>query len=499
MTQGFYTAISGISAGQQKIDVVSDNIANINTIAFKESLINFSDVFSRTLTMGSGPTKSLGGINPMQIGLGCKTASITKNFTAGPPQSTGIESDLYLDGDGFFCVKGPSNEILYTRAGNFTVDADGCLVNSAGYNVLGTDSSYSIEGPTTPIKIPSMLTMETKGNYKTGGDAFYLKDFVDMNALSFQKSESPAETDFIIKIKHGVDGDVLEVPVNIYDCENIQQICSACNKAIDAKLNEGVADPADWVRGGIKVQPTGAPSNPDGTLQIVIDKTFDNPTGATTDIKRLSSVELVSKSSDFWDETKLTKVAGIDSTPLDPNDGTITYTSKILDYVAELGPADNVTSACSRSSYKIMANGAIKAYYSNGDSLTVETNPDNKNVQLLYEKADGTKIRSKDITVNTNIIEPGNLQIQLAKVINPNGLTSQGNNVFKMGENAGEVLYTIASENGTKITSGSYEGSNVDLTKQFAELIVAQRGVEANSRTFTTISNVLQTLIQMGR
>ena len=117
----------------------------------------------------------------------------------------------------------------------------------------------------------------------------------------------------------------------------------------------------------------------------------------------------------------------------------------------------------------------------------------------MYEKADGTKIRSKDITVNTNIIEPGNLQIQLAKVINPNGLTSQGNNVFKMGENAGEVLYTIASENGTKITSGSYEGSNVDLTKQFAELIVAQRGVEANSRTFTTISNVLQTLIQMGR
>lgn len=502
MTQGFYTAISGIAAGQQKIDVVSDNIANINTIAFKESLINFSDVFSRTLTMGSGPTESLGGINPMQIGLGCKTASITKNFSAGAPQSTGLESDLYLDGEGFFCVKGPTNEVLLTRAGSFTVDADGCLVTSAGFNVLGTDSSYSIEGPSTPIKIPSTLSLETKGNNKTGGDAFYLKNLADLNALNFQQSEDTGETDFIIKVTYGTAGDTLEVPVNISACDSIQQICKACNDAIDAKLNEGIADPGAWTKGGIKVQPsmiTGTPPTPDGTLQVVIDKAFDNPAGATTDVKRILGVNFISRASDFWDEAKLTNVPGVDSDKTNPDAGTITYTSKILDYVAEVGPADNITTASERTSYKILANGALKAYYANGDSITVESNPNNRNIELLYEKADGTKIRSKDITVNTNVIEPGNLQIQLARVINPNGLVSVGNNSFEVGENAGEILYTIASENGTKITSGSYEGSNIDLTKQFAELIVAQRGVEANSRTFTTISNVLQTLIQMGR
>ena len=103
MSQGFYTSISGIQASQQKIDVISDNIANINTVGFKESMVNFSDVYSRTLTLGSAPTKAMGGTNPQQIGLGTKTSSISKNFTIGANQSTGVLSDLYLDGHERFC------------------------------------------------------------------------------------------------------------------------------------------------------------------------------------------------------------------------------------------------------------------------------------------------------------------------------------------------------------------------------------------------------------
>ncbi|MDD3420647.1 MAG: flagellar basal body rod C-terminal domain-containing protein, partial [Candidatus Gastranaerophilales bacterium] len=121
-------------------------------------------------------------------------------------------------------------------------------------------------------------------------------------------------------------------------------------------------------------------------------------------------------------------------------------------------------------------------------------------VMLKYTKADGVVIQSEDLTILANIIEPANLQLQLGSVINENGLIAVGNNNFKAGPNSGEVIYSVASNNGfASVTSGKLESSNVDLTKQFAELIVAQRSIEANSRTFTTISNVLQNLIQMGR
>jgi flagellar hook protein FlgE len=114
--------------------------------------------------------------------------------------------------------------------------------------------------------------------------------------------------------------------------------------------------------------------------------------------------------------------------------------------------------------------------------------------------ANGTEIQSNDITINANIIEAANLQLQLASVVNDKGLMAVGNNNFTPGPNAGEVMYSTASNNGfARIISGALESSNVDLTKQFAELIVAQRSIEANSRTFDTLSRVLQGLIQMGR
>jgi len=217
-------------------------------------------------------------------------------------------------------------------------------------------------------------------------------------------------------------------------------------------------------------------------------------------ISEISEINLVSRVSNFCDETKLAAVAGVDSNSSNPASGTITYTSKILDYEAEVSPSDNILNASKLVSYYISGDGAIEATYSNGDKLTAELIEDSKNIQLVYKMANGTKIESSDVIVNAKMIEAANLQLQLASVVNDKGLTAVGNNNFTPGPNAGDVMYSIASSNGfARVVSGALESSNVDLTKQFAELIVAQRSIEANSRTFDTVSRVLQTIIQMGR
>lgn len=492
MSQGFYTAMSGITSSQQKIDVISDNIANINTVGFKESMINFSDVFTKTITLGSAPTRSLGGTNPMQIGLGTKVANISKNYASGTPQSTGVISDLYLDGQGFFCVQGANGEVLMTRAGNFTVDSDGYLTTSNGNKIIGTSTSYSIDSSTTPIRIPPMLTLATQGNSRPVN---FLTNtpLAELNALKFEKSTSPTATDFIVEVTYS--GGVKQIPVNISSANNLQAIMTDVNNAIDIGL--GVPNGGSPTAHGISLQAT-VPT--DGTLSLTINKAFSSTSLGVTTITRISKVQLKSVSSNFGNETKLAAVAGTDSDISDPGNGTITYMSKILDYEATVGPPDNVLNASKLVSYYISGDGAIEATYSNGDKISVEINPANKQIQTIYKMANGTEIKYDDTTINASIIEPANLQLQLASVVNENGLIACGNNNFKPGPNAGEVMYSIASSNGfAKVTSGSLESSNVDLTKQFAELIVAQRSIEANSRTFDTVSRVLQGLIQMGR
>src|SRR5574344_1887661 len=145
MTQAFYTSISGMAAGQNKITVVADNVANMNTIGFKSSNVNFSDVYYRTSSTGQSPTGQMGGINPKQTGIGVQTASIARDFSAGTTLTTGLNTDLCINGSSFFTVASPTVEILYTRDGNFTVDANGNLVTSS----------------TTPIKIPTYINTVT--------------------------------------------------------------------------------------------------------------------------------------------------------------------------------------------------------------------------------------------------------------------------------------------------------------------------------------------------
>jgi flagellar hook protein FlgE len=131
MLRSLFTAISGLTAHQQMLDVTANNIANVNTTGFKGSSTQFEDTLSQTLSAGGAATATSGGTNPIQIGLGVKVAGTATNFTQGSSQATGVTSNLLINGDGFFMVN-KNGQQLYTRAGAFTLDAAGHLVTPDG-------------------------------------------------------------------------------------------------------------------------------------------------------------------------------------------------------------------------------------------------------------------------------------------------------------------------------------------------------------------------------
>ena len=157
MLRSMYAGVSGLRTHQQMMDVTGNNIANVSTSGFKSSATVFQDTLSQTLAGASAPTTAgtvppFGGTNPAQIGLGVRLAGISTNLAQGSSQLTGRATDLAVQGDGYFVIK-TGNENLYTRAGSFSMDAQGQLTTPAGGLVMSTENE--------PIAIPVDGTMES--------------------------------------------------------------------------------------------------------------------------------------------------------------------------------------------------------------------------------------------------------------------------------------------------------------------------------------------------
>ncbi|MBP7933862.1 MAG: flagellar hook-basal body complex protein [Phycisphaerae bacterium] len=146
LTSAMYTGLTGLNANQLRIDTIGNNVANVNTTAFKGSRANFENQFSLTLSGGSGPSETSGGTNPSQIGLGTMLGSIQKSFLAGSIETTGLPTDMAIEGAGFFIVRTPTGEQAYTRDGSFKLASDQVLVSANGYQVqgYGVDQDFNI-------------------------------------------------------------------------------------------------------------------------------------------------------------------------------------------------------------------------------------------------------------------------------------------------------------------------------------------------------------------
>lgn len=452
MTQAFYTAISGMAAGQNKVTVVADNIANMNTIGFKASNVNFSDIYYRTASTGQAPTGKMGGINPKQTGIGVQTASIQRDFSSGTTLTTGLNTDLFINGSSFFTVASPTVEILYTRDGNFTVDANGNLVTSAGYKVLGTDKSLNTKSSTTPIKIPTYInTITTPSTSAQMGN----KMLNDLNGI---KSGGISDGDFSI-ITVAADGTEKETKVNVNSNMTVNKLVEAINGA-----NAGVK----------------ASVGEDGTLSVVA-----TDPAATPNFKFLNGTSNVVTQLAFGKMDAAGKVQ-----------------TDVINYHQTIGEGTpGSTEAQNYTSISINENGIIEVKYGNNDTMSVMQDPDDpESIIFKYTLNDGTIITGRDLTINDNLVDPANFQLQMVSFVNPQGLTAAGSNTYSSGPNCGMALYgCINSAAFGNVKSGILEGSNVDLASEFADMVTSQRLIEANSRVFDTTNQILQTLSQLGR
>src|SRR5690606_17315819 len=151
MMQSLFAGVSGLRSHQRRMDVIGNNVANVNTVGFKAARATFQDVLYNTLRGAGAPQNNRGGTNPMQVGLGVQVGSIDTLFTSGNPQSTGVETDLMIQGEGLFVVTDGERR-YFTRAGNFYPDSNGTLVTPGGYKVLGwtADAEGNID-PLAPL------------------------------------------------------------------------------------------------------------------------------------------------------------------------------------------------------------------------------------------------------------------------------------------------------------------------------------------------------------
>ena len=155
MMRSLLSAVSGMRNHQVRMDVIGNNVANVNTTAYKASRATFKESFSQLVQSAGTPTNDTGGMNPKQIGTGVELGSVDTIFTQGNFDATGVKTDLMVQGDSFFVVA-QGNQRLYTRAGNFQVDADGYLVHpSNGFRLQGRAAQNGVlQSGVTDVRIP---------------------------------------------------------------------------------------------------------------------------------------------------------------------------------------------------------------------------------------------------------------------------------------------------------------------------------------------------------
>jgi len=470
MMRSMYAAVSGLSVHQTKMDVIGNNIANVNTVGFKGSNVTFQEVFSQTIKGAGSPTAGRGGTNPQQIGLGAGVSSISVNHRKGSTQRTDNPTDLMVDGSGFFVVTNDANaqNKFYTRAGNFTVDRNGNLVTAEGYKVLDTDFNPVQINKSETKKATETDVLQINGNINSSdGDYTTTVDVYDSLG-----DITTLGVNFI--------GDSIGVNTPPDDFNNtIDDFDSKYNDYADTTANQGysfkkmsITDEAGDVAtdaAGDPLENLYAMFNEDGQ---VVDLVTYTPTGTDladdVDTGNFTPADI----NNFTSELIMTK-SGVDDLNVgisrdmffqegDSDTGVRTFTQYSQETDAKTVAFDG-NSAGSISSFNISSKGEVVGVFTNGEQATLGI-------------------------------------ITLADFDNPAGLEKVGSNMFINTNNSGTPKYgQPATGSFGALNPGALEMSNVDLAKEFTEMITTQRGFQANSRVISTSDEILQELVNLKR
>ena len=442
MSQALHTSSTGINAGQSQINVIAHNVANINTVAYKSANMTFETLYSNNLSYGSAATKDGGGTNPKQIGLGVKIGGITRNFTPGTFVSTGRDLDTMISGTGFYVVQDADKHQYFTRDGVFNVDSDGNLVTQNGLKVKGAKSIYSNAGSDKTVKIPKNMLAKVTGD-------------PNISSVKLENLNNASITTGKVSVDL-VDGSgtVTNVLVDIPDGDGtVGTIVSNFNSALSSYgITFTAAD------GKISYTNSGSYK-----MNFSSDGTTSN----------------------FLGETGL----GNSTTSYDLNE--VATLQDMINY--------NDKNAISLKNTAIDENGILIATYSDGSILTQYVDQA-ETIQWKYTTPEGVVITGNDVTAEGSSIANSYFAIELATMVNQEGLISLNNNLWEWGPDVGEIYYGVAGEMAFgSIESGGYEESNVDIASELSNMISAQRMIQMNSRVFSTASSVMEILSYLGQ
>lgn len=567
MMRSLYAGISGLKNHQTRMDVIGNNIANVNTVGFKGSRVNFQDMLSQTLQGASGASGDRGGTNPVQIGMGMGVASIDTVFTDGSFQTTGKQNDLAISGQGFFILSDGLNQV-YTRAGGFDFDTAGnLLVPGTGYKVMGykADNTGTIGQTLESIQIPVGSSMAAK--VSTG--VTYMNNLMASATAIGSAASTVIDTSAALTKASAVTAALTAATVTAANAvvatyPTLKPLAEAAEKAAADSIiaAQAAKDAADKVVAG-----TGTTAAAEAAAKIAATAAVAADTAAQavlTAATAAGDAATIAAAQDVADLTVLavTDTATASTTATAANNRTSDALTSISVYDSQ-GNAyqlkgtfektgDNIWSFTPASTVTD-ATGAVIAKVTSAAPIVIEFNPDGTfkqssasasitidqngltppspyagagafsitpdfSTMTQYGGATTVAATGQDgyasgtlekTNINTSGIIVGQFsngqilnlaQVALANFNNPSGLGKAGESLYIKTTNSGEPQVGFAGTGGRgNFNAGSLEMSNVDLAQQFSDMIVTQRGFQANSKIITTTDTMLEELVNLKR
>jgi flagellar hook protein FlgE len=462
MMRSLYAGVSGLQNHQTRMDVLGNNIANVNTTGFKKGRVTFQDMLSQTVSGAAKPTDEVGGVNPQQVGLGMMVAAIDTIHTQGALQSTGVVTDVAIQGNGFFVEKAGEKN-FYTRNGAFGLDREGKLVN-----------------PSSGMRVQGWMAQTTGGVTRVNNSA-QVEDLVIPVG-----SKDPAAATSDVWFACNLDKRTPEIPAGA-GAETVQEgtwqtsfdVYDSFGRAHKLQVNftrvPGTAnrwqalaqvDPEAAAATNTRVQ-VGNGANAANTFFV----DFDN-LGALSDVRDAGGTVMnagqlqVKVSFDVPEATVPAGAAAVRQT-FNMNLGQVGAYRDAITQFAETSSTkairQNGYTMGYLETFKIDQSGVITGVYTNGTNRVIG-------------------------------------QLALASFANQGGLEKAGENTYTVSNNSGDPNVGPSGIAGKgKVIAGTLEMSNVDLAEQFTDMIVTQRGFQASSRTITTADQMLQELLSLKR
>lgn len=577
MMRSLFSAVSGLKTHQTKMDVIGNNVANVNTVAFKSSSVRFSEIMYQTLSNASGANAATGkgGVNAKQIGLGVTTGSTKVSITSsGAAETTGDPFDIRLsdkNSTNFFIVS-TGSENLFTRAGSFYVDGAGNLcMTSTGYTVMG----WQVDEKTGDIKkdtVSALRIMQEKNltsppEATTLGTASGIMDKNDSNVTSedgyamvlnfYDKLGYKYSAKLAVKLENADTESYTVELTDILDSENNsvlgKYIANGGTVADVFGRNTTSTKQYQLANKDIKYTATGIGNNvpansfyyeyttynangdqepgfalvtPNGTGGYTIAgyQKFNSPEDAQNNTPTPMPARDVALTDMFGITQEQANALGAQGIPTAAvNNGVFEYTNTAVNYTLKFNPDDGTFSYVGDAGANSVTLNLAETLGNNFEDIEIDfstcQSADNggKTSMGIDAGAENGSVGAgkalgalTGITINNNgkifgSYDNGNTvllgQIAVAQFANASGLEKIGENCYTTTLNSGEFdgIGVEVGADGSSMTTGELEMSNVDLSTEFTQMIITQRGFQSNSRVITTSDTLLEELINLKR